>query len=155
MPAATNESTSSAVTLVKATMKQHIGIWLDGKEAYIIPGGDDGKMQRISSDVDFREREPGEGKKFGRFGIQFLDQERQKERRVEQQIDDYLDAIIDRIGDADQIVVFGPSLAKVRLEKRIRAHHMLGNKLLAVESADAMTRNQMKAWVREFFDGDK
>ena len=132
-------------------MEEKFGIWLDAKCAYIISSEEPQSIQTITSNADFRERVEGEGRPVGRFGDQFVNHERQHERKIEQQLDDYVERIVESLDGADSIVVFGPSTAKVRLRKAILEDHNLKDKLLAVETADSMTENQMKAWVREFY----
>ena len=66
----------------KTTKMKKIGIWLDQKEANIITISDDKQeLKTIYSEIETRERFPGEGKKYGRFGDQHLNDEKSKKLR--------------------------------------------------------------------------
>ena len=133
-------------------MKTQTGIWLDKEKAYVINLAE-GKhnIKTIESDISKRERFEGEGKKYGRFGSQFLSMENKKKNRLKKQFDDYLRNIISVIKTADEIVLFGPAEMKIDLEKIILKDNNLKAKLVAVKPADSMTENQMVAWVRDYF----
>jgi len=63
----------------------------------------------------------------------------------------YYEQVITTIQNADSIFIMGPGEAKLELEKKIKNNKELLKKLLKVETADKMTRNQMVAYVKEFF----
>ncbi len=129
------------------------GIWLDKKEASIITlEGKGHQYKMIASEVVTRERIEGETKKFGKFGEQYLDAEKDKESQMKSQISKYLKELIKEIQQVDEVVIFGPADMKNLLEKQIIADVSLATKLKAVETADSMTENQKVAWVRDFYD---
>lgn len=129
-----------------------IGIWLDQKEADIISITDNHEeLNTIYSDIETRERIPGEGKKFGRFGDQYLNDEKAKKHKIEEQLKKYIDKVIHKVEDAEEILVFGPAQTKIRLEKAILQNPNLAIRLKEVRNADHMTLNQKKAYVREYF----
>ncbi|RUA06900.1 MAG: hypothetical protein DSY82_09025 [Flavobacteriia bacterium] len=132
-------------------MKQ-IGVWLDLKEANIVYL-DEGKQEykTLYSEIETRERIPGESKKFGRFGDQYLNFEKTKKHKLDEQIHKYLLKVLDEIKDAEEILIFGPSQTKIRLEKMILSNPKLVIKLKEVKNADQMTDNQKKAYVRNYF----
>jgi hypothetical protein len=133
-------------------MKKQTGVWLD-KEKAIIINLSEGKhtIKHIDSDFEGRERIPGEGKSFGRFGSQFLSMENKKKNRTKKQLAEYLKRIISAIKNADEIVLFGPAEMKTELEKLMLGDHAFKSKLLGVKPADSMTENQLVAWVKDFF----
>ncbi len=45
----------------------------------------------------------------------------------------------------------GPGEAKIEFEKAIRKTKAMQNRVLKVEAADKMTKNQMIAYVRKFY----
>ena len=56
-----------------------VGIWLNQKEADIITLENNAlKYKTIYSDIETHERIPGESKQFGRFGDQFLSDEKEQ-----------------------------------------------------------------------------
>jgi hypothetical protein len=62
----------------------------------------------------------------------------------------YYDAVIAYLRDAESILIFGPSEAKSKLEKRL-ASKGLGRRVVAVETVDKMTDRQIAARVRQHF----
>ena len=133
-------------------MKKQTGIWLDKEKAVIIILTEGNHaIKHIDSDVEGRERFPGEGKNFGRFGSQFLSMENKKKNRTKKQLTAYLKRIVTEIKNADEIVLFGPAGMKTELEKIIKEDHQLKEKLVGVKTADSMTENQLVAWVKEYF----
>ncbi len=134
-------------------MKKQTGIWLD-KEKAIIINLSEGKhtIKYLESNITIRERIPGEGKKFGRFGGQFLSLENKKKNRIKKQTAKYLKKIVFEIKNSDEIVLFGPAEMKTDLEKMILENSKISSKLLAVRTADSMTENQLVAWVKEYYN---
>ena len=133
-------------------MEKQTGIWLD-KEKAIIINLMEGKhtVKRLRSEITTRERFPGETKKFGRFGNQFLSMESKKRNMVKNQADEYLKNIIQEIKYVDKLVLFGPAEMKTHLQKAILKNSIISKKLVAVEPADNMTENQLVAWVKEYY----
>ncbi len=133
-------------------MKKQTGIWLDKEKAYIISLHEKNYgLKKIASEIETRERVPGEGKQFGRFGDQQLNPEKTKERRLKEQTTAYLKTLEKEVNATDEIVLFGPAEMKTELDKHLRKKNDLAQKIKAVKAADSMTENQMAAWVREFF----
>ena len=134
-------------------MKKQTGIWLD-KEKAIIINLSEGKhtIKYLESNITIRERIPGEGKKFGKFGSQFLSLENKRKNRIKKQTVKYLKKIVLEIKNSDEIVLFGPAEMKTDLEKVILENSKISSKLLAVRTADSMTENQLVAWVKEYYN---
>ncbi len=133
-------------------MKQ-IGIWLDKEKAILISLLEGKhKIKNIESDIIIKERIPGESKSFGRFGSQFFSKENKKKNRIKKQTTAYLKKIVLEIVNYDEIAVFGPAEMKIYLEKAILKNNKTKRKLLAVESADSMTENQLVALVKKFYN---
>jgi hypothetical protein len=45
----------------------------------------------------------------------------------------------------------GPGEAKIEFEKTVKKNKSMHNRILKVETADKMTKNQMIAYVRKFY----
>jgi hypothetical protein len=133
-------------------MKRNIGIWIDSKHAVIITlVNEQVALKKIESNIEFRVRIPGEAKKFGRFGGQYLTYEKNRLMRKTHQTNQFLRSLIKEIISCDAVVIFGPSNMKKMLEKEILKTANLTNKLQGVYNAELMTDNQMKAWVRDYY----
>jgi hypothetical protein len=132
-------------------MKQ-VGIWLNQKEADIITLENAAlKFKTIYSDIDSRERIPGESKQFGRFGDQFLSNENDKKNKINDLTQKYLNAVVTSIRDANEIMIFGPAQTKVKLKKLLLKNPSISSKLKEIKSADHMTENQKVAFVKNFY----
>ena len=133
-------------------MEKQTGIWLDKEQAVIINlSAGSHTIKYLESNIATRERFPGEGKKFGKFGSQFLSLESKKRNAVKNQSEEYLKNIINEVKNTDKLVVFGPAEMKIQLEKAILGNNLISDKLLAVEPADNMTENQLVAWVKGYY----
>lgn len=129
-----------------------IGVWIDQKEANIISLIDKTIASKtIYSDVETRIRIEGEGKQFGRFGEQFLVDEKGKQNRIEEYTNRYLARVMKEIGNADEIMLFGPAQTKSKLEKMILGSPEIVAKLTEVRASEKMTDNQKIAYVKEFY----
>jgi len=129
-----------------------IGVWIDQKEANIISLIDKTIASKtIYSDVETRIRIEGEGKQFGRFGEQFLVDEKGKQNRIEEYTNRYLARVMKEIGNADEIMLFGPAQTKSKLEKMILGSPEMAAKLTEVRASEKMTDNQKIAYVKEFY----
>lgn len=129
-----------------------IGVWIDQKEANIISLIDKTIASKtIYSDVETRIRIEGEGKQFGRFGEQFLVDEKGKQNRIEEYTNRYLARVMKEIGNADEIMLFGPAQTKSKLEKMILGSPEIAARLTEVRASEKMTDNQKIAYVKEFY----
>lgn len=132
-------------------MKQ-LGVWIDQREANIILLTKNSvETKTIYSDIDTRERIEGEKKQFGRFGDQYLVDEKGKKNRIEEYMNRYLNRVLDELRNSDEIMLFGPAQAKSKLEKRMMNDPDLLGKLKAVNVAEKMTMNQKIAYVKKFY----
>lgn len=133
-------------------MEKKTGIWLDSFNAYIITLTENGEasMEDIQNDLNLYERE--RGYHSGRpWGQQVVSTEVNEENRRNNQMKRFFRLIFDKIKDSSSIYIFGPSEAKIGLEKEIKDHHNQYMKIIGIGSADVMTKNQMVKRVREVF----
>lgn len=132
-------------------MSRKIGIWLDTRMAYVIHIKDkEAEIQEISSQVeDFHPTGGARSKTL--WGPQdSLDEHKYLERK-KHQLQNYFQEIIKKIQKGDDLYVFGPAEAKIGLQKIIAAKKQFPGNLLAVETADQMTKNQKVRQVKAFF----
>jgi len=133
-------------------MKNNIGIWIDTKQAIVVKlSNNHHSLKKIESNIITRERVPGESKKFGRFGGQYLTYEKNRKNRKNEQINVYLKSLFKEMMNSDSIVVFGPSNMKNILAKEIKNNLQFKNNLIGVANSDHLTDNQIVAWVKNFF----
>jgi stalled ribosome rescue protein Dom34 len=129
------------------------GIWIDRKFAIIVSFiNGDKTVDTVESGIESHERFEGETDQQGRFGGQFLSDERSREHRMEKEIHDYLEDVIKHLADSDALIIFGPADMKTRLVKSIEKYPELKGRVRAVKTVDSMTKNQVVALVRTHFN---
>jgi hypothetical protein len=140
------------IWIKKVSMKKQTGIWIDTKQAVIVfLEGNNHTIKTIHSNIESRERIPGETRWFTRFGNQFLNFEKKKKNRRANEIREYLKKVVNEIKPAGELVLFGPAGMKKELEKAIWSETTHSPVIRAVETADNMTENQMIAWVKNYY----
>lgn len=129
-----------------------MGVWLDTSKAVLVTiAGSDSDLTTIPSGIETQERIEGEENQAGRFGNQFVEDEKSKENRIDEMEQKFIEKLIKKVSSADQLLVFGPAHMKTRFEKMFRKETGPKPNLRAVESADSMTDNQVAAHVREYY----
>jgi stalled ribosome rescue protein Dom34 len=131
-------------------MDRNVGLWIDHKQAYLI-WNEDGKVEVIPSRIEPPAHYSG-GTQLGGKQNQKADIEARRSDRFKLQINKYYQQVITAIKDASSIFVMGPGEAKVEFQKAIKKSKDLHKRLLKVETTDKMTKNQMVAYVRKFYE---
>lgn len=134
---------------------KNIGIWLDKDKAKIVTleKGIE-TMNTIASNIEHFHIHGGSGTKF-KGGPQDVVQDSKYLEREKHQFKAYFKVLVDYIKDADAIVLFGPAQTNEKFSKELHENYNeLTTKLKAVKKADSMTDNQVKAWVRGFFESN-
>ncbi len=155
-------------------MKKRVGVWIDTEKAVIISLAEneahpkdvhsqDGKrlpkepkLPRnagyiISSLIEGRVRIPGDSKEFSRAGSNHYSTEVKNEHRLQNEKNQYFRSVLQELKDADEFVLFGPSMTKKELESQIIKDPLMVTHLKGVEPADNMSDNQMVRWVENYF----
>lgn len=132
-------------------MKNNIGVWLDGTEAFVVKLIDN-SVKKINSDIENRVHHHGEGDK-GSFvgGGHHINNDKKFEERKHHEMHNYFKEVISELKDADDIYVFGPAEMKFHLKTEIEKDKHLINKLSSVEPADKLTEHQIVAAVKDYF----
>lgn len=128
-------------------MGNKIGVWMDSDKAYVI---ENDSIKTIESDVEHFNLHGG-AKGKNAFSSQDATSESKLTERKKHQLQDFFKEVMSAIDKADQFVVFGPAETKTAFKATIESNNTLKGKLAAVESADSMTENQLKEWVRNYF----
>ena len=135
-------------------MKKNIGIWIDTKQAVVIKlSNNTHSIKKIESNIETRERVPGESKKYGRFGNQYLTYEKNRLNRRNEQTKYFLKSLLKEIENCELVVIFGPSNMKNNFAKEIKNNMQFSNKLAGIANSNLLTENQMIAWVKKFYNG--
>ena len=134
-------------------MEKNIGIWLDSDKAYIIEK-DAGQITVVRSAVEHYHLHGG----FvgaSPYGEQDAISETTLDERKKHQLKGYFEAIMDLLVNTENIVVFGPGETKEAFLKAVKKNPLLEEKFCSIETADKLTENQMKEWVRKYYDSHK
>jgi len=135
-------------------MKKQIGIWLNTDKAVLVSLADGNEsIHTIESQIESRERFPGEGKNYSRLGSMLVNPSKKITEKRKHQLHHYFDEILHNLEDASSIYLFGPSKTKKLFEKEMKEHHGFDQKVIEVENADKMTTNQLIAKVKDHFKG--
>lgn len=128
-------------------MQKLYGVWIDHSRALIVKCNEDDvvSVTEMLSDVEPNRHE---GKSFERLTL--TNQKVYGERR-HNEIKAFSRQVLEAVKDADELAIFGPSDGKKDLKKEIDGHKVLKGKLTTMETADKMTENQLKAFVRKLF----
>jgi hypothetical protein len=130
-------------------MDRNVGLWIDHKQAYVISDRD-GTVDVILSNLEPPAHYSG-GTQLGGKQNQKADAEFRKSGRFRLQLKKYYQQVISALKDASSIVIMGPGEAKLEFEKAIRKYKTMQERILKVETTDKMTKNQMIAYVRKFY----
>lgn len=132
---------------------RRIGIWLDKKNAHIVEIHDDRvSLNTILSEVEDFNIHGGSGTKF-KGGPQDVVQDSRYLEREKQQLKKYFKNIVSAVSDAEDLVIFGPAETGEKFYKELtESYSDIKAKVKDVVKTDSMTKNQVKAWVKEFYN---
>jgi len=130
-------------------MDQNVGLWIDHKQAYAI-WYEDGRVDMIPSHIEPPAHYSG-GTQLGGKLNQKGDVELHHNDRFKLQLNKYYQQVITALKGANSILIMGPGQAKIELQKAIQKDKNMQKRILKVETTDKMTKNQMIAYVRKFY----
>ena len=131
-------------------MKSSVGLWVDHKTAVMVSLQDEVvTVEEVISGVERYIRLAGGSRSSTPFGAQDVVSEGKHHRRHEAQLRDFYEKLACRVDDAARILIMGPGEAKRELKKAIEKRKHLRTRIVGVEVADKMTKNQIVAKVRE------
>ena len=130
-------------------MDRNVGLWIDHKQAYAI-WSDDGTVEVIASQIE-PPAHYSSGTRMGGKLTPKADTEIRHNSRFQLQLNKYYQQVISALKSADSIFIMGPGEAKIEFEKAIKKNKGLQRRILKVETAAKMTKNQMIAYVKNFY----
>jgi hypothetical protein len=123
------------------TTAKNLGIWMDHSNAHLMEFTTDPITTTIiSSRFTHREKEQSMGKSE--------DGMHQKEQHEQS---DYYKKIGEAIKNYQEVLLFGPTNAKIELLNLLKADHHFEKIKLETKDADKMTQNEQHAFVRDYF----
>ena len=130
-------------------MDRNVGLWIDHKQAYLI-WYKEGRVDVIPSNIEPPEHFSG-GTQLGGKLNQKGDMELHHNDRYRLMLTKFYKQVVASLKDVNSIFIMGPGEAKVEFEKVLKRQKAMQKRLLKVETADKMTKNQMLAHVRKFY----
>lgn len=133
-------------------MKQ-IGVWLDKRNAHIVDIDNDRvSLNTIVSEVEDFHPSGGFGLGYKGSPQDAMAEDKYLERE-KQQLKKYFKNIVSAVSDAQDLVIFGPAETGEKLYKELtESYSDIKAKVRDVVTTDSMTKNQIKAWVKVFFN---
>ena len=123
------------------TTAKDLGIWMDHQNAHLMEFTTDPiKTKTIDSKFTHDEKEQTLAK-----GESLMHNKEQHEQAA------YYKELGEIIRNYEEVVLFGPTDAKVELLNTLRADHRCADIKIEIVQADKMTENQQHAFVREHF----
>ena len=129
------------------------GVWLDKNKALIVTiDGEKVTLNTIASNVEHFNIRGGSGTRF-KGGPQDVVQDGKFLEREKHQLKQYYKSLALEIHDTDALVIFGPAETNAKFSEELHKNYRsLSTKIKGVKKADSMTDNQVKAWVKDFFE---
>ncbi len=114
-----------------------LGIWMDNSAAHIIePDQETPEIQVINSKFASDNSTKGE---------------HQMNNKAHQQQAEYYKELGEIIKNYDEVILFGPTNAKVELSNVLKENHQFDNIKIETQTAEKMTENQQHAFVKDYF----
>jgi hypothetical protein len=118
-----------------------LGIWMDHDHAHLTEFTID-PMTTKTIESKFTHQAKEESLHKGENGMHVKEQHQQAE---------YYKTLREVIRNYKEVVLFGPTNAKIELFNTLQGNHLFENIKIKVEDADKMTENQKHAFVRKHF----
>jgi len=130
-----------------------VGIWIDKEKAHLVSLQNEKEhITTINSEMEFFNPKGGSRSKT-RWGPQDVVQDSKYLEREKHQYKSYFKQLAHKLKDADALVIFGPADTNDRFRRELEEHYTsIASKIKGVEKADSMSMNQVKAWVRNYYN---
>lgn len=123
------------------TTAKNLGIWMDHSSAHLMEFTTDPiETKTIASKFTHEEKEHSLDKS-----------EHLMHNKEQHQQSEYYKKLGEAIKNYEEVILFGPTDAKVELFNILRADHRFEKTKIEIKQTDKMTENQQHAFVREHF----
>jgi len=117
-----------------------LGIWMDHSSAHIMEFTTEIKTTILSSDFTHQDKENTLERS-----------ENQMHNKEQHQHSEYYKKLGEVIRKYEEVILFGPTNAKVELYNLLKADHLFSKIKIEVQQTDKMTENQQHAFVKHYF----
>ncbi|MEI7597072.1 MAG: hypothetical protein WCK02_15095 [Bacteroidota bacterium] len=123
-------------------INKKIGIWMDHSTANVMELKDGViETQNIVSHFNFDDKQEA-----------LQRSEKIMHNKEQHQQTEFYKKLIKTIKKYDEVILFGPTDAKVELFNVIKSDPRLETKIIGIQKTDVMTENQQQAFVKKHFD---
>jgi hypothetical protein len=135
---------------------KQVGVWIDHSKAHFV-GFNDGNtvlIETLESPFESMKREVGEGSDKTRFSSSnehSSNNEHKKHNISQKELNEYFKMMETKLHSFDDILLFGPGVAKEQMRNRLRENKSFDGKWLSVQTSDKLTEKQLLAFVRDFY----
>ncbi len=135
-------------------MGNDIGVWIDHRQAVIVTINGTGipAAEVIESGAEPKHKASGHVRASSALH-RTTGGHKHEENRRRQALAKFYDRVIARMKGADRLLLVGPNGAKVELEARMKRRPALSRRILGRTQVGRLTRRQLVANVRTFFEG--
>jgi len=135
----------------EAPEKRNAGIWIDHRKAVIaILTAEGQETLELNSNVEKQAGRVDGVRSTAPYESQLVKADDIRERISTSQLDHYYARVSEAIQGIESVLVFGPGEAKGEFKKHFERAQTTG-RIIAVDTADALTNGQIVAKVRAFF----
>lgn len=121
--------------------KRNLGIWMDHSMAHLMKLTDNSiETVTIESEESLTDTDANLAKSESRI-----------QNKEQNHLASYFKKIGDSIQDYDDVILFGPTDARIELINQLKANHLFENIKIETIPADKMTENQRQAFVKDYF----
>jgi hypothetical protein len=131
-----------------------IGVWLDKEKAYLVTlTAKEIVLLTLPSELEFFNLKSGGPGRVKSGATQDVVHESTYLEREKQQLKAYFKQLVPLLEGAEAILIFGPADTNEKLKKELdKNYKSIAANIISVQKADSMTPNQVKAYVRHFFE---
>ena len=122
------------------TTSKNVGIWMDHASAHIMEDTDPVTTKHVASDFTHEVKETSIAKS-----------EKHMHNKEQHEESEYYKTLGKSILNYDDVILFGPTDAKVELLNMLKADHRFSDIKIEAIATDKMTENQEHAFVRDYF----
>jgi hypothetical protein len=123
------------------TTEKRLGIWMDHSTAHLMEFSTD-QTERKIIESKFTHEAKEHSLSKSENGMHHREQHQQAE---------YYKKLGEIIRNYEEVILFGPTDAKVELLNTLKTDHLFSKIKIEVQQADKMTENQQYAFVKEYF----
>ncbi len=133
-------------------MKTKVGLWIDHREAVVVYISDEKTTAiTVKSNVNKQLGRINGVRSVSPFEDQLVVADDSQENIFMNGLTNYYESVYSKIKNADSLIIFGPGEAKIEFKKFILKNNS-ESLIVALETADKMTENQIIAKVVQYFN---